>query len=324
MSSTLDNDNPLGALGFGVFKPDAPRFLNDSDPKFRLSESDRFTIWIVTPAGYSHSQCFEDIAFSLQIAFRNLGLKVSVVTDPQFIVGTPIVLGPHLLSRIDQARLPRKMVLFNLEQVYANSPWITPEYKSLIQSHMLWDYSEINQQTWAGLGIKTEAICEVGYVEELNRIKSSATRDIDVLFIGSLNERRKNILDELNSYGISLYWLFDVYGKQRDDVIARAKILLNLHLYEAHIFEIIRVSYLLANRCCVVSEIGVDSKTEKFLSEGIAFCSYDSLVQTCLQVLGNEDQQEQLRNRGFELMSRRSQTYYLKNALKQSRLLDDL
>ena len=37
----------------------------------------------------------------------------------------------------------------------------------------------------------------IGYQKELNRIKPSTGKDIDVLFYGSINPRRKYIIDKL-------------------------------------------------------------------------------------------------------------------------------
>jgi hypothetical protein len=47
---------------------------------------------------------------------------------------------------------------------------------------------------------------------------------------------------------------YDVWGPARDELIARAKVVLNLHYYEAAIFEQVRVSYLLNNEALVISE----------------------------------------------------------------------
>ncbi len=43
-----------------------------------------YTIWIVTPPGYIHSRCFEEVALSLQEAFEALGYDVPMVNTPVF------------------------------------------------------------------------------------------------------------------------------------------------------------------------------------------------------------------------------------------------
>ena len=54
--------------------------------------------------------------------------------------------------------------------------------------------------------------------------------------------------------GINVKALFGVYGRERDKLIARSKIVLNMHHYSSQIFEIVRVFYLLTNRKAVVAE----------------------------------------------------------------------
>jgi hypothetical protein len=307
----------LGVIGFKSPAVASSRFLSDACPRYRNAESDVYSIWIVTPEAYPFSRCFEDLAFALQCGFRNLGFRVPVVIRPELAEGTVIVLGSHLISRINQNSLPQRMVLFNLEQVYADSPWMTPEYIQVATTHLLWDYSRSNVLKWEEIGVQCNGVCEVGFVQELERIQSLATRDVDVTFIGSLNDRRKAVLDELNNQNINVYWLFDVWGQQRDDVIGRSKILLNLHMYDAHVFEIVRVSYLLANACCVVSETGVDIETEESLAPGIAFSRHDQLVSKCIELLANDREQARLRVDGRSLIAQRDQTQMLKRALEQ-------
>src|SRR5580658_4511667 len=64
----------------------------------------------------------------------------------------------------------------------------------------------------------------LGYVPELRRIQASKVQNIDVLFYGSLNERRSRILQALKDSGVKVHSAFGVYGKERDALIARSKI----------------------------------------------------------------------------------------------------
>jgi hypothetical protein len=137
-------------------------------------------------------------------------------------------------------------------------------------------------------------------------------KDIDVLFYGSLNERRGAILDELRRLGVKVVSLFDVYGAERDEAIGRAKIVLNVHFYEAAIFESVRVSFLLANGACVLSEGDErDPDLEPFLG-GLAVEPYQGLVRRCLSLLGNETERDRLARAGVEAIKSRRQSSLLK------------
>jgi hypothetical protein len=106
-----------------------------------------------------------------------------------------------------------------------------------------------------------------------------------------------------------------VYGADRDAWIARSKIVLNLHYWDAKIFEIVRVSYLLANRRAVVSERGADWALERDLESGIAFADYDGIVDRCVELLGDERSRRDLAQQGYQVFSARDQAAILDRAL---------
>ena len=112
------------------------------------------------------------------------------------------------------------------------------------------------------MGLPRPTYVPIGYVPELTRI-APAPEDIDVLFYGALSERRYAVLRDLHDRGLRVKWLLGAFGASRDAWIARSKIVINVHYWEAKIFEIARVSYLLANRRAVVSERGADPTLER-------------------------------------------------------------
>jgi hypothetical protein len=62
--------------------------------------------------------------------------------------------------------------------------------------HAVWDYSARNVKRWARLGVRDVRHLPVGYVPQLSRIPRDE-ENIDVLFYGSVNERRQEILTAL-------------------------------------------------------------------------------------------------------------------------------
>ena len=64
------------------------------------------------------------------------------------------------------------------------------------------------------------------------------------------------------------WWKEHTLVDERDEWIARSKAILNLHSYERPLFEAVRISYLLNNRCAVFSES----------SEGGAYEGIPSLI----------------------------------------------
>jgi hypothetical protein len=270
------------------------------------------TIWIVSPPNYIHSQCFDEIALGLRSAFRVLGIEAPIVRNAAQLGDKALVLGANLL---DQVPVPSsaRLVLFNLEQITPYSAWLTEAYLGLLRRYPVWDYSERNITALARLGIRA-TFCGIGYVPELARIPA-APEDIDVLFVGSINARRKAVLQEISRRGAKLEVAFGVYGEARDQLIARSKLVLNVHYYDARLLEIVRVSYLLANRKCVVSEAGADTAYEAQFVPGVSFAPYYELPNVCARLLSDPAERQTLAQNGFERMSSLSQVDYLRRAL---------
>jgi len=276
---------------------------------------DRYCVWIVTPEGYEHHHAFDDTAFALSEAFAALGGSAPIVHSPQDWAGrTPIVFGAHLLAAVPAIELPSDSVLFNLEQVDAKSFWMNAAYLTLLRRFAVLDYSVANTRALGKAGVAHAKHLPVGYMPGLTRIAPAADADIDVLFYGSLNERRVKILEALRERGLNVVHLFGVYGAARDAAIARAKVVLNLHFYDASIFEIVRVGYLLANAKCVVSEGTDDDPDSAPFRDGLCLCPYEAIVETCVALVADPERREALARRGFALMRGRPQTDLLRAA----------
>jgi hypothetical protein len=275
-----------------------------------------YTIWIVSP--YSHSQCFTEVAQSLQAAFIELGHNCTVVTEhpaKQKIKGNVIILGAHLLHPDDMLYLD-KPVIWNLEQMpdendaRRNEPLAVTYYEILCRAGEVWDYSYVNIENLKKVGIEAK-LFEIGYMPCLTRIENVPEPDIDVLFVGSMNDRRHAILKQLTDNGVKVVHAFDCYGVRRDTLIARTKIILNLHFYPQNIFEVVRVSYLLANRKLVVSEMGIGD-----YPDGVIYAPYEAIVDKVMNALSlDDDTRLYLEKRGFDFIRTQSQTEFLKAAL---------
>ncbi|MEB3049479.1 hypothetical protein KV112_06950 [Mycolicibacter sp. MYC123] len=211
--------------------------------------------------------------------------------------------------------LPKDPIFYNLEQLGDDSPWMaTSEFVDLFRRYPNWDYSQANIEYLAARGLPRPTHVPIGYVPELTRI-TPATEDIDVLLYGMLSVRRYGVLRDLHDLGFRVKWLSGALGASRDAWIARSKIVLNVHYWDAKIFEIARVSYLLANRRAVVSEDGTDPALEHGLESGVAFADYDGLVDRCVELLADEPARRELAERGYQAFSARSQVDIVDRAL---------
>jgi hypothetical protein len=273
-------------------------------------------IWVVSPAGYVHSRAFEEVALGLHYAFGELGGRAPLVSAPSNWNGRiPIVFGANLLPADAANWLPKNTILVNLEQVSKESSWINGAYVGLLRQFPVLDYSPRNRDELYRLGIAHAGLLRVGYSSGLTRIEHAPVKDIDVLFYGSMNARRRDLLVTLTNAGLNVAVLFGVYGEERDAVIARSKVVINIHHFEAQVFEIVRISYLLANRVCVVTEGHADDPDMAPYAEGLAFAPYDNLVERCLVLLADKGERDLIAEKGFEIMSGISQSAILREAI---------
>jgi hypothetical protein len=278
-----------------------------------------YCIWIVSKPDRLHNYgAFDEHALSLRHAFAELGYDAPITLDPRQLRGTPIVFGAHLLERLNMPPHART-IIYNTEQVHPDSIWIKPQYLDILKRYTVWDYSRRNIEVLRTMGVEA-TWCGLGYAPELTRITPTPEKDIDVLFVGNVHSRRHRILDALHQAGVNVMAVRgQCWAEQRDALFARAKIVINIHMYDAHILEMFRVSYLLANRICVVSETGQDHAIEDELQGGIAFAPYDKLVETCIALLADDAARDRIADTGFNLFSAMSQTPMLADALKASR-----
>jgi hypothetical protein len=230
-----------------------------------------------------------------------------------------LLLCAHLLG--GKRQIPDDYIIYNCEQIGEGQGYGgDPSYLALLKKHEVWDYSHLNIAALGRLGIKAK-YCGVGYSPNMTKPNiinaDPASQDIDVLFYGSINERRKEFLMELNDKCV-LKCAFGVYGAQLDGLIARAKIVLNLHCYPSAIHEITRTSYLMANKKFVVSEYGKEESLELPYYGAVQFCKYENLVTSTLGFLEDSKELRQysanLAHRAFVAQSQRKMVV---EALKQ-------
>lgn len=262
----------------------------------------RFAVSIVSPPGYAHQRAFAEVAETVHLALQALGHDSVLSTRLDNRRRRHIVFGPHLLVRSPQA-LPPDSILYNLEQLGAGGPWDTPAYRALLRAHTVWDYAPSNIAVLAADGIAA-AHLPIGWMPHMRRIAEAPLRDVDVLFYGSVYERREPVLKALQARGLRLQMLFNVYGAERDAWIARSRIVLNFHGYDACLFEAVRVSWLLGNGACVLSERGSDPGLEADYREAVEFVEHAHLVEACAALLADPARQQQLREAGPRLMQR--------------------
>lgn len=252
-----------------------------------------FRVCIIVPQGYRHSMCFTEAGFLLKHSLNSLGLTCDIGLNDLARDRINIVLGWHLMNFGDELASLR-YIPYQLEQLSEASWNALSEKRKMLLSRAfdVWDYSRENIAFLKNRGIAARHV-PLGYHESLERIPQHYEKDIDVLFYGSICERRRAVLDILSSdKNIAVRSLFDVYGSERDECIARSRIILNIHYYDVQILEAVRISYLLNNRCFVVSE---DSPINPYKAVTLPFFPCIDLPDACRRFLADKEEMEIIR-----------------------------
>lgn len=219
-----------------------------------------------------------------------------------------------------------QIIIYNMEQVSPEVPWFDLSYFHQLMNTHVWDYNQRNIDALKAAGIPKIQLVPLGYCPELTEIANPdlATmtpieQDIDVLFYGSISPRRKRTLDAIRARGLNVVSTEDcqILGADRTAFIARAKVVLNVHYYETvGIFEIVRVSYLLANRKAVVSELSPHTDIDSDIKDAIVSGMLDELPELCWQLVQDHDRRAAIERRGFEIFSQRQVNQILKPAVE--------
>ena len=210
---------------------------------------------IMQPPGYIHSLGFLDQARHVRYQLRRLGAQVTLAKNRLREDAINIVFGAHLGFDLGwKAR--HTCLFFNLEQLGQNGAKLPPAYLALLRSSAVIDYDAANVAHYA-TDTDDVPIVPFGHSPFLNTEPAIALEDrpIDLLFFGSMNERRRAYIDRVERSGVSVA-TFDtpLYSEERDRFIRQAKAVLNCSYYETSRFEQARASHCLSLGTPVISQ----------------------------------------------------------------------
>jgi hypothetical protein len=216
------------------------------------------------------------------------------------------------------SNVPKGSIVYQMEPV---SPFTIGTGHVPIASfvgHTVWDYSQHNVRELKKCGVSALYV-PIGYSPRMVNIVSSS-QDIDILFYGNNTPaRRKKVISWLKSReGMRVVTVCEVYGEERDALIARSKVVLNMHGEDEYrTFETARVSYLLANSKAVVSELNEGDDDDGF-SGSVRMATYFDLGEACISLVEDANERIALERRGFEYMSQRDEVPILAAALEET------
>ena len=210
---------------------------------------------ICQPLGSPHWLGLLDQARYYRWMFRRLGANVTIAKNRLRHGAINFVFGAH--DGFNPAAAERHACVFvNLEQLGEGGRQMHPSFIELLRRSAVVDYDAGNLAAYAAdpADVPVAPILYAPYLTPANPIPLEE-RPIDLLFIGSMNERRKAWLDRIEACGLTVA-MFDgaLYSAERDAYIVQAKAVVNAHYYESCRFEQARVSHCLSLGTPVISE----------------------------------------------------------------------
>jgi hypothetical protein len=270
-----------------------------------------------------HKLIFEDMIIAMQAAIKDLGFTCTRTENVYVDGAVNIVIGSVMFASkaVTDALGNKPFVLYQMEQLASDRGHLPnyPHYIHLMKNaSVIWDYSHTNIERLAQLGFNGVIHVPAGYHKALEVVRHAQPKDIDVLFFGTRSPRREHIIRALHARGIKVVAATGVYGGERNALIAGSKIVLNLHCADIDTLEEVRLSFLLSNRCFVISELADHNP----YGDGVAFCPYDRLVETCEQYLqAGEAVRKDIADKGYQAIRKLDYTPAIKTALQKMRLL---
>jgi len=267
-----------------------------------------YNVTLIYPANYRFGYLLTDICRFFAFGLRELGHRADMTVNMLDRDAINLLVGTHLMTAAEVASvLGQGLRYIALEseilslgpggkivssfQGEAFGPTLGPLFAG---AEAVWDPFHINIVMLRRLGIPAERIkflSTYGYAAEMREIKHRpwAEKDIDALFFGSVTDRRAALLAQLEPH-MKVVSILDAPAAFRNDLIARAKLNLNLNATDGYThMPLTRVGYLLNNAAVIVSE-PIDTNPE--LHPMMTFTPKEQLLATCRAMLASPETAE--------------------------------
>ena len=267
---------------------------------------------------------YADFIKSLHASLEDLGFKCSINTNKLLANHINILVGATIFGsrylNLEKELQNKPFILYQTEilsdQYGILHEW--PEYLSLIASaQQIWDYSIHSTEFLRGKGLTNLHYTSPGHHKTMEEFMPQDKQDIDVLFYGTAQKRRLKIIDDLEKIGLKVLNLRNSSGNERNNYIARSKVILNIHSFDnLPALETIRISYLLANKNFVLSEISDHNP----YGPGVIFENYNSLVDACQYYVRESNSRKKVSYLGYEEIKSLDFARILSKTIEQSNI----
>jgi len=154
-------------------------------------------------------------------------------------------------------------------------------------------------------------------IENIFGINKNYDEEIDVLFYGSMNERRIELVNKIKSNGINIYcpnqpisndYPDNVFGKEKDILIEKSKIIL-LSVYYEKSTEIPRSIYCLSKKKCIIADsYGDNYKLKEYFDNVFPVVETENIIETINFYLKNDLKRKDIAEKGYNYVKEKYKT----------------
>lgn len=251
---------------------------------------------------------YNDVIRTLIWGLRCHGHEVTYAVNHQESKARNIVFGANWLDTAVLQCWPPGTIIYNLEQIdtMLGIEDFSEIYQMISERFVIWDYSLKNIEVWRSLNDAGQFFhIPIAYSPILRYVDRDVKQDIDVLIYGNTSGKRLDIFDRCCKMHLNSVFAFGFYGDARDALIARSKMVLNIHQDNATIFSIVRVGYLMANSKAIISDLPSNGEIEADIAHAILMATFPVFDNFAYQLARDDQLRLRYEEAAFEAMAQR-------------------
>lgn len=183
------------------------------------------------------------------------------------------------INSIDKKDLPDKFLVYNFEQLTTDRKWDYSFFLKCKNALLVLDYSLENIKIFSQRGIEAYHL-PFGWCSILEPSYNLTKKNIDILFLGSINKNRLNTITDVSikNSKSNIYIHNKCFRDEFEKVTCSSKVGINIHYYEGRtILELTRIIPFICAGVIVVSERSNDIFYDKIFNSIIKFCKKEEI-----------------------------------------------
>lgn len=225
----------------------------------------------------------------------------------------------------DLETVPNKYIVYNFEQLDTTNNFENDFWSKLNNAIQVWDYSKVNIEYLLTKDINAIFV-PFGWnvTMKILNILPFDKRINNVMFIGYINERRRNILKPVHTlckeHNYTMFLSNECWNEDYNHKLSISKIALNIHCYNGKtILEVHRIIPYILNKIWVISERSQDPYYDNLFDGLVTWVDDINMFASQVYSILNTDTsviEQVLKDRQRLLIERCSYSIFINNCLK--------